>query len=141
MRQYCVNRKFLSIKLSKNTAKLDFMVHLKSSMEAFFKKIFLWKKKLSSSSHIHWFKNKAVTNTNAYKVTWFTPSKARQSVRQWKLVNHDLRLKIVFSVIDFPQKGSWFWICFCFYLGGCVWEKHFQNKLTKFCFSYFTWIL
>ena len=44
MRQYCVNRKFLSIKLSKNTAKLDFMVHLKSSMEAFLKKIFFEKR-------------------------------------------------------------------------------------------------
>ena len=37
--QYYLNRKFLSIKLSRNTAKLDFMVHLKSSMEAFFKNI------------------------------------------------------------------------------------------------------
>ena len=44
MKQYYLNRKFLSIKLSRNTAKLDFMVHLKSIMEAFFKKIFFEKR-------------------------------------------------------------------------------------------------
>ena len=141
MSQYCLNRKFLSIKLSKNTAKLDFMVHFKSSMEAFLKKIFFEKRNCQVLHISIDLKIKQSQTLTHIKSPDLTPSKARQSIRQLKLVNRDLFLKILFSLIDFVQKGYWFWICFCFYLGGRVWEKHFQNKLTKFCFFYFRWIL
>ena len=135
------NRKFLSIKLSRNTAKLDFMVHLKSIMEAFFKKI-LFEKRNCQVLHISIdLKIKQSQTLTHLKLPDLTSSKARQSIRQLKLVNRDLRLKIIFSLSDSLRKGCWFWICFYFYLGDCVWEKHFQNKLTKFFFFYFTRIL
>ena len=138
MIQYYLNRKFLSIKLSRNTAKLYFMVvHLKSSMEAFFKKIF-FKTRNCQVLHISVdLKTKESRTLMHIKSPNLTSSKARQSIRQLELVNRDLRWKIVFSLIDFPRKDYWFWICFCFYLGGPVWEKHFQNKLTKFWFFLF----
>ena len=132
MKQYYLNRKFLSIKLSRNTAKLDFMVHLKSIMEAFFKKIFFEKRNCQVLHISIDLKIKQSQTLTHIKSPDLTPSKARQSIRQLKLVNRDLLLKILFSLIDFLQKSYWFWICFCFYLGSRIWEKHFQNKRIKF---------
>ena len=141
MKQYYLNRKFLSIKLSRNTAKLDFMVHLKSIMEAFFKKIFFEKRNCQVLHISIDLKIKQSQTLTHLKLPDLTSSKARQSIRQLKLVNRDFRLKIVFSLIDFTRKNYWFSICFCFHLGGCVSEKHFQNKLTKFRFFYFTCLI
>ena len=140
MKQYYLNRKFLSFKLSRNTAKLQFIVQLKSSMGAFFMKIFFEKRKkvLHISIDLKMKQSQTVTHIKSPDLT---SSKARQSIRQLKSVNHYLQSKIVFSLIDFPRKDHWFWICFYFYLGGRVWEKHFQNKLTKLRFFYFMWIL
>ena len=93
MIQYYLNRKFLSIKLSRNAAKLVFMVHLKSSTEAFFKKIFFEKR---NSQVLHISIDLKIKQSMHIKSPDVTPSKARQSIKQLKLVN---------PLIDFPRKG------------------------------------
>ena len=77
------------------------MVHLKSSMEAFSKKI-LFEKRNCQVLHISIdSKVKQSQILTHLKLPDLTSSKARQL----KLVNRDLRLKIVFSLIDSLRKG------------------------------------
>ena len=81
------------------------MVHLKSIMEAFFKKIFFEKRNCQVLHISIDLKIKQSQTLTHLKLHDLTSSKARQSIRQLKLVNRDLRLKIIFSLIDSLRKG------------------------------------
>ena len=69
------------------------MVHLKSSTEAFFKKIFFEKR---NSQVLHISIDLKIKQSMHIKSPDLRPSKPRQSIKQLKLVN---------PRIDFPRKG------------------------------------
>ena len=86
-------------------------------MEAFFKKIF-FEKRNCQVLHISidlkiktQIKSQTLTHVKSPDLM---SSKARQSIRQLKLVSHELRLKIVFSLIDLHERIIDFGFVFVF---------------------------
>ena len=90
------------------------MVHLKSSMETFFKKIFFEKRNCQVLHISIDLKIKQSQTLTHIKSPDLMSSKARQSIRQLKLVNRELRLKIVFSLIDLHERIIDFGFVFVF---------------------------
>ena len=90
------------------------MVHLKSSMETFFKKIFFEKRNCQVLHISIDLKIKQSQTLMHIKSPDLMSSKAGQSIRQLKLVNHELRLKIVFSLIDLQERIIDFGFVFVF---------------------------
>ena len=90
------------------------MVHLKSSMETFFKKIFFEKRNCQVLHISIDLKIKQSQTLTHIKSPDLMSSKARQSIRQLKLVNRELQLKTVFSLIDLHERIIDFGFVFVF---------------------------